>query len=82
MAVSFEIVLMNSLHGTLVQDQIVEEKSYPRRNTKKMSSSHPNHHDHDDVRSVTQVPIQPETEHSQYHACRNVIMKQEDTVRE
>jgi len=47
-----------------------------------MSSSHLNHHDHDDVRSVTQVPIQPETEHSQYHACRNVIMKQEDTVRE
>jgi hypothetical protein len=42
-----------------------------------MNSSLPNHHDHDDVEIIIHVPIQPETEHSQYHACRYVIMKQE-----
>ena len=80
MVVGLEIVLMISLHGTLVRDQTVEERSYQRPNTKKkMNSSHPNHHDHDDVDVVThvQIPIHPETAYSQYHACRYVIMKQE-----
>jgi len=67
-----------SLHGTLTRVRAVEERSYQKRNTRKMNSSHQNHHDRDDVEIEANVPTQPETEHSQNHACRNVVMKQEE----